>query len=70
MKKEVKLPYAPFERILRDSGANIRVSDRATKAFTRVVEEIAEEVASHAAQFAKHAGRKTITENDRLFIQY
>ena len=64
MKKEVKLPYAPFERILRDSGANIRVSDRATKAFTRVVE-----VASHAAQFAKHAGRKTITENDVILAR-
>ena len=58
------LPYAPFERILRDVEGNLRVSDTATKELTLVAETVAKRIAQEAAEFAQHAGRRTITEAD------
>lgn len=60
----VKLPLAPFEKILKDSGSNIRVSKEATKAFVELIEEIARETAVDATKFARHAGRKTVKAED------
>lgn len=61
-----KLPLAPFEHILKESGKGIRVSKSATKVFVKVVDEISGSIASDAAEFAKHAGRKTVTDADIL----
>jgi histone H3/H4 len=64
MKKKAKLPLATFAKILKESGPNVRVSKSATHAFIEVVEEISRGMASSAEQFARHAGRKTITADD------
>lgn len=61
--KKHRLPLAPFERILKDSGAK-RVSKTAMKEFAVVTEELADEIARNAVKFAKHAGRKTVVGED------
>jgi len=58
-----KLPAAPFERILKKAGAK-RVSKGAMEEFARVMEEKLLEIAEEATVLAKHAGRKTIMEED------
>jgi histone H3/H4 len=60
-----KLPLAPFEKLLKESGAK-RVSKPATKAFVRIVEDFGNELGKSASDFAKHANRKTVTEADIL----
>jgi histone H3/H4 len=60
----VKLPLATFEKVLKESKKNIRVSDRATKTFVGVIEEIAKDIASEAGEMAEHANRRTIMESD------
>ncbi len=57
------LPLAPFERILKKAGAK-RVSNEALVEFSKVIEEKLIKVASEAAALAKHAGRKTIIDED------
>lgn len=64
MKRKTKLPLAPFERVLKDSGSNIRVSKESVEAFTEVMEEISGDLASDAYDLAKHADRKTIKASD------
>jgi histone H3/H4 len=58
-----ELPAAPFERILKKAGAK-RVSQEAAEEFAKVMEEKMIKVAEEAALLAKHAGRKTITDED------
>ena len=57
------LPKQPFERILKKAGAK-RVSQEALEEFAQVTEEKLMKIASEAAAMAKHAGRKTITDED------
>ena len=57
------LPLTPFERILKKAGAK-RVSHEALKEFSNVMEEKLMKVATEAAFLAKHAGRKTVLEED------
>lgn len=57
------LPLLPFERILKKAGAK-RVSQDALEEFSMVVEEKLYAVAKEAAILAKHAGRKTIIDED------
>jgi len=59
-----KLPKATFERILKESGKNIRVSDSAALEFIDVIGDIARELARDAAELARHANRKTILASD------
>ena len=59
-----KLAFATFEKILKESDKNIRVSDGATLAFIEAVDEICTKLAKDAAELARHAGRKTILESD------
>jgi len=66
--KKQRLPLAPFERILKDSGAK-RVSKSAMKEFAIVIEGIADEIALDAVKFAKHAGRKTVTCEDIRLVK-
>lgn len=58
------LPLATFEKILKESGKDIRVSKRAAEEFIKVVEEISRQLAADALELAKHANRKTILEQD------
>ena len=53
----------PFERILKKAGAK-RVSGDALDEMAKVVEDKLTEIAKEAALLAKHAGRKTILEED------
>jgi histone H3/H4 len=57
------LPKSPFERILKKAGAK-RVSSEAMEEFAKIMEEKLLKIASEAALLAKHAGRKTIIDED------
>jgi len=57
------LPKLPFERLIKKAGAK-RVSEEALEEMARVLEEKLTEIAREAALLAKHAGRKTILEED------
>ncbi len=59
-----KLPLAPFERILRESGKNIRVSLDSAQEFAKAMGEMASEIAEEACLLARHAGRKTVKAPD------
>jgi len=59
-----KLPKAPFEKILKESAKNIRVSETAARTLAEAIEEISREIAADAAELAKHASRKTIIMED------
>ena len=67
MKKQSRnrtlIPKAPMARILMDAGAK-RVSQEAMDMFSEVLEGIAMEIGEKAARMAKHAGRKTVQEED------
>ena len=52
-----------FERILKKAGAG-RVSKGALDEFAKIMEEKIVSVAKEANALAKHAGRKTITDED------
>ena len=60
----VKLPLFPFEKILKESDANIRVSEGAAREFVVVIGEVAKEIAADSAELARHANRRTILESD------
>jgi histone H3/H4 len=59
----MSLPRLPFERILKKAGAR-RVSADAMEEFAKVMEERMFKIAEEAALLAKHAGRKTIMNQD------
>lgn len=59
-----KIPLAPFEKLLKESKKDIRVSDSATRKFVEQISELAREIAADAAEFAEHAGRRTILDSD------
>ena len=61
--KMAELPRAAVERLIRNAGAP-RVSASACDALIEVLEEVAAEVAGQAIQLSKHAGRKTVTDED------
>ena len=63
------LPLAAMEKLLKQEGSD-RVSDKAKTALKEVLEQKALEIGKRAAQFAEHAGRKTIKAQDiRLAVK-
>ena len=64
----VELPLAAVDRIIR-KGSGLRVSEPAAKLLSEFLEEEGVRIAQQASVFAKHAGRKTITDDDiRLVV--
>ncbi len=61
--REHVIPLAIAERILKNAGAQ-RVSEEAKIAFSDVLRSIAEDISTHAAAISKHAGRKTVQDED------
>ena len=57
------LPKAPVERLIRKSGGE-RVADDASLELAAVLEKIGLEISENANKFAKHAGRKTVVQED------
>ena len=61
------LPLAPIERILKRT--HMRVSDKAVKEFTQLLEEIIADIGSEAAANSKRANRKTVLPEDIKFAR-
>lgn len=59
-----KLPLATFEKLIKEMKKNTRVSNKATKLFVEIIEDIAKDIASEAIEMAEHAKRKTVMESD------
>ncbi len=57
------LPLAPVERVIRKAGAE-RVSESAGVELAKVLEEYGIEVSREAINMAKHAGRRTVKDED------
>ncbi len=58
-----EISLSVFERILKKAGAG-RVARSALEEFAKIMEGRLVSVAEEAAALAKHAGRKTITDDD------
>lgn len=58
-----ELPLAAVDRIIRKAGGG-RVSEEAAAELAEVLEEYGIKIAQQAAEFSKHANRKTITAAD------
>ncbi|MHC1567372.1 MAG: histone family protein [Candidatus Syntropharchaeia archaeon] len=58
-----ELPIAPISRIVRNAGAE-RVSEDASVALVKILEEYGTKISKEAVELAKHAGRKTVKRED------
>ena len=61
--REHIIPLAIAERILKNAGAQ-RVSEEAKIAFSDILKDISEDIGTQASRIAKHAGRKTVQDED------
>ena len=59
----LELAIAPMHRLCKKAGAD-RVSEAASKALAKALEDIGIKIAKEALDFAMHAGRKTIKAED------
>lgn len=57
------LPLAPLERIVKGAGVE-RVSREALLALQEALEDHARELAEEALRYARHARRRTVTQED------
>ncbi|PIU21545.1 MAG: histone [Candidatus Diapherotrites archaeon CG08_land_8_20_14_0_20_34_12] len=65
----VELPTAAVDRVIRKGGAT-RVSEGAARTLAEQLEEEGIKIAQKAVNFATHAKRRTVTEEDiRLAIK-
>ncbi len=64
-----ELPLAAVDRIIRKASGS-RVSGSAAKELADHLEEVGMKIAQEASLYSKHAGRKTITDEDiRLVLK-
>jgi histone H3/H4 len=62
-KKERILPIAPVDRLIRKANIK-RVSEKASVALAKILEEIGLEISEIASDLSKHANRKAVTDAD------
>ena len=62
-RKTTTIPKASVGRILAKAGAK-RISDDGAAAFSEALTELGLKISKRANEIAKHAGRKTIHEED------
>jgi len=58
-----ELAVAPMHRICKKAGAE-RVSEAAAEELAKVLEDVGVKIAREAIDYAMHAGRKTVKEED------
>ncbi|MGQ4910669.1 MAG: histone [Candidatus Thorarchaeota archaeon] len=58
------IPVAPIDRLIREGAKANRVSDKGAERLATILEEIGKTLAERAYQLTRHAGRKTITDED------
>lgn len=64
-----ELPIAAVDRIIRKSSG-LRVSETAAKELAVHLEDVGMKISQEASLYAKHAGRKTVTDEDiRLVLK-
>ncbi len=64
-----ELPLAAIDRIIR-KASGIRVSESAAKELGVHLEDVGMKISQEASLYAKHAGRKTVTDEDiRLVLK-
>lgn len=63
MKKQISIPHAAMEKIIKDAGAQ-RVSEEAKTILNKFLEKEGERIAKKAILYAEHAGRETIQAKD------
>jgi histone H3/H4 len=57
------IPVAPVGRVIREAGAE-RISESASEELARILEEYGMKISNQAIALARHAGRKTVKEDD------
>ncbi|ATU07544.1 histone family protein [Methanohalophilus portucalensis] len=57
------IPVAPVGRVIREAGAE-RISENASAELARILEEYGIKISNEAIALARHAGRKTVKEED------
>lgn len=62
-RSERGIPLAAMDALMRKSGAE-RVGESAKAALKLSLEEIGKEIAAKAVTFSKHAGRRTVMQED------
>ena len=60
---KAELPIAPIDRLVRKAGAG-RVSAEAAEALRDILQDLAIKIGKVAVDFARHAKRKTVVEDD------
>lgn len=63
MEPKMNLPLSAVKRVVGVGGAN-RMSRVGAEAFVFALETYGKKIGEVASQYAQHAGRKTITEED------
>jgi len=58
-----EISISAIERIIR-KGSGLRVSDSASKELSVYLDELGVRISQKASVLAKHAGRKTVTDED------
>ncbi len=60
---KAELPIAPIDRLVRKAGAG-RVSAEAAESLRDILQDLAINIGKVAVDFARHAKRKTVVEDD------
>ncbi len=64
MNRKGEIPLAAVERILRNAGSDIRVSESAKEALADILEKVGNTLSLEAVKECEHAKRVTIKAED------